>query len=30
MRLSITLTDGKPDDYDSYHGEYGIEDMRVE
>jgi nitric oxide reductase NorD protein len=25
----ITLSDGKPDDYDSYHGEYGIEDTRM-
>ncbi len=28
-RLLITLSDGKPDDYDSYHGEYGIEDTRM-
>jgi len=28
-KLLITLTDGKPDDYDSYHGEYGIEDTRI-
>ncbi len=27
-RLLITLSDGKPDDYDSYRGEYGIEDTR--
>ena len=27
-RLLITLSDGKPDDYDGYRGEYGIEDMR--
>ncbi|MBF0470552.1 MAG: VWA domain-containing protein [Gammaproteobacteria bacterium] len=27
-RLMITLTDGKPDDYSDYHGEYGIEDTR--
>lgn len=28
-RLLITISDGKPDDYDSYHGEYGIEDTRM-
>ena len=28
-RLLITLSDGKPDDYDNYHGEYGIEDTRM-
>jgi len=28
-KLLITLSDGKPDDYDSYHGEYGIEDTRM-
>ena len=28
-RLLITLSDGKPDDYDAYHGEYGIEDTRM-
>ena len=27
-RLLITLSDGKPDDYDSYRGEYGVEDTR--
>lgn len=27
-RLLITLSDGKPDDYDVYRGEYGIEDTR--
>ena len=27
-RLLITLSDGKPDDYDTYHGAYGIEDIR--
>jgi nitric oxide reductase NorD protein len=27
-RLMITLSDGKPDDYDGYNGEYGIEDTR--
>ncbi len=27
-RLLITLSDGKPDDYNDYHGEYGIEDTR--
>ena len=27
-RLLITLSDGKPDDYDGYWGEYGIEDTR--
>lgn len=27
-RMLITLSDGKPDDYDSYRGEYGIEDTR--
>ncbi len=27
-RLLITLSDGKPDDYDSYRGAYGIEDTR--
>jgi nitric oxide reductase NorD protein len=27
-RLLITLTDGKPDDYDGYNGDYGIEDTR--
>ncbi len=27
-RVLITLTDGKPDDYDGYRGEYGIEDTR--
>ena len=27
-QLLITLSDGKPDDYDGYRGEYGIEDTR--
>jgi nitric oxide reductase NorD protein len=27
-RVLITLSDGKPDDYDSYRGDYGIEDTR--
>ncbi|RJR27790.1 MAG: hypothetical protein C4582_00150 [Desulfobacteraceae bacterium] len=27
-RLLITLSDGKPDDYDGYRGTYGIEDTR--
>jgi nitric oxide reductase NorD protein len=27
-RLLITLSDGKPDDYNDYRGEYGIEDTR--
>ncbi len=27
-RVLITLSDGKPDDYDGYQGEYGIEDTR--
>lgn len=27
-RLLITLSDGKPDDYDTYRGSYGIEDTR--
>lgn len=27
-RILITLSDGKPDDYDSYRGKYGIEDTR--
>ncbi len=27
-RLLITLSDGKPDDYSDYKGEYGIEDTR--
>ncbi len=26
--LSVTLSDGKPDDYLSYRGEYGVEDAR--
>jgi len=26
--ILITLSDGKPDDYDNYRGEYGIEDTR--
>ncbi|WP_136797983.1 nitric oxide reductase activation protein NorD [Desulfosediminicola ganghwensis] len=28
VRLLITLTDGKPEDYDGYRGEYAIEDTR--
>jgi len=28
IRLLVTLSDGKPDDYDRYRGEYGIEDTR--
>ena len=28
-KLLITLSDGNPDDYDSYHDEYGIEDTRM-
>lgn len=27
-RMLITISDGKPDDYMDYHGEYGIEDTR--
>lgn len=27
-RLLVTLSDGKPDDYDGYRGDYGIEDTR--
>ena len=27
-RVLITLSDGKPDDYDGYRGQYGIEDTR--
>ena len=27
-RILIALSDGKPDDYDNYRGEYGIEDTR--
>jgi nitric oxide reductase NorD protein len=27
-KLLITLSDGKPDDYDTYRGEYGVEDTR--
>ena len=27
-RILITLSDGKPDDYDTYRGEYGVEDTR--
>ena len=27
-RILVTLSDGKPDDYDGYRGEYGIEDTR--
>lgn len=26
--MLITLSDGKPDDYDNYRGDYGIEDTR--
>ena len=30
IRLLVTLSDGKPDDYDpEYRGEYGIEDTRM-
>jgi nitric oxide reductase NorD protein len=28
-KLLITLSDGRPDDYDGYRGDYGIEDTRV-
>jgi nitric oxide reductase NorD protein len=28
IRLLITLSDGKPEDYDEYKGEYAIEDTR--
>ena len=28
VRLLITLTDGKPEDYDDYKGEYAVEDTR--
>jgi nitric oxide reductase NorD protein len=28
-KLLITLSDGKPDDYDGYRGDYGIEDTRA-
>ncbi len=28
VRLIITLSDGKPEDYDNYNGEYAIEDTR--
>ena len=27
-RILITISDGKPDDYDNYRGQYGIEDTR--
>ncbi len=27
-RILVTLSDGKPDDYDGYRGDYGIEDTR--
>ncbi|WP_298134154.1 hypothetical protein [Acidiferrobacter sp.] len=27
-KILLTLSDGKPDDYDGYRGEYGIEDTR--
>jgi nitric oxide reductase NorD protein len=26
--LLVTLSDGKPEDYDAYKGDYGIEDTR--
>jgi len=26
-RILITISDGKPDAYDSYRGEYGVEDL---
>ena len=28
VRLLVLLTDGKPEDYDDYKGEYAIEDTR--
>lgn len=28
-KLLITISDGKPEDYDGYRGEYGIEDTRM-
>lgn len=28
LRLLVTLSDGKPDDFDGYRGKYGIEDTR--
>ncbi len=28
-KLLITLSDGKPEDYDGYRGDYGIEDTRM-
>ena len=28
-KILITLSDGKPEDYDGYRGEYGIEDTRI-
>ncbi len=28
-KMLITLSDGKPEDYDEYRGEYGIEDTRM-
>jgi nitric oxide reductase NorD protein len=28
VRLLITLSDGKPEDYDDYKGDYAIEDTR--
>ena len=28
-QTSHTLSDGKPEDYDGYRGEYGIEDIRM-
>ncbi len=28
-KMLITLSDGKPDDFDGYRGEYGIEDTRM-
>ncbi|HEB81993.1 MAG TPA: nitric oxide reductase activation protein, partial [Gammaproteobacteria bacterium] len=27
-KLLVTISDGKPDDYDTYRGEYGVEDTR--
>jgi nitric oxide reductase NorD protein len=28
-KLLVTLSDGKPDDYDGYRGQYGVEDTRM-
>ncbi|MDH5767191.1 MAG: nitric oxide reductase activation protein, partial [Gammaproteobacteria bacterium] len=28
-KLLITISDGKPEDYDGYRGDYGIEDTRM-